>query len=90
MYAIKYKKSAQKVLASMPRKLANKFMDTFEKIGMNPAKNRLDIKPLEGQSGLFCLRIGGWRALYKFEQNNLVIYVIGPRGDIYTNECAVY
>ncbi|PPC89580.1 MAG: plasmid stabilization system [Methylobacter sp.] len=44
----------------------------------------LDIKKLAGREG-FRLRIGGYRALYRIEEERLIIEVvaIGNRGDIY-------
>jgi mRNA interferase RelE/StbE len=44
----------------------------------------MDIKKLTGRDG-YRLRMGGWRALYRMENDQLIIEVvkIGPRGDIY-------
>ena len=44
-----------------------------------------DIKPLQGQfSGLFRLRVGGFRVIFKYMDAETVhVYDIGSRGDIY-------
>lgn len=85
MYTIKYKKSAQKALQSMPSKVAAKFIEAFEMLAANPASKALDIKPLKGEGSLYRLRMGSWRAIYEIENSQLIIYVvkIGPRGDVY-------
>lgn len=45
----------------------------------------LDIRKLQNRLGYRQLRMGQWRAIYKIEDDELVILVlaIGPRGDIY-------
>lgn len=44
-----------------------------------------DIKPLQGQcSGLFRLRVGGFRVIFKYmDAETVYVYDIGSRGDIY-------
>ncbi|ADE13791.1 addiction module toxin, RelE/StbE family [Nitrosococcus halophilus Nc 4] len=84
MYTILYKKSAQKSLQRMPRKMALKVIESFKKLAVDPTRKDLDINPLTGREG-FRLRIGGWRAIYQIEQKRLVTHVltIGARGDVY-------
>jgi mRNA interferase RelE/StbE len=42
-----------------------------------------DIRPLVGQSGYFRLRVGGYRALYRIEDNTIFVTNIDPRGQAY-------
>ena len=44
-----------------------------------------DIKPLQWQfSGLFRLRVGGFRVIFKYmDAETVYVYDIGSRGDIY-------
>lgn len=44
-----------------------------------------DIKPLQEQfSGLFRLRVGGFRVIFKYmDADTVYVYDIGSRGDIY-------
>jgi len=43
-----------------------------------------DIRPLKGSPGNYRLRIGDWRILFDYAENNIVrIKKIGPRGQIY-------
>jgi mRNA interferase RelE/StbE len=71
-------------LSRLPKRVALKMVEAFRKIAEDPRRSDLDIKPLTAREG-FRLKIGGWRAIYEIERNNLVIYVvkIGPRGGVY-------
>ncbi len=84
MYQVVYRKSAAKTLTGMPKPLAEKFLTAFERLASDSETERLDIKPLSGRQGCR-LRIGQWRAIYRIEDEKMVIEVvrIGPRGDVY-------
>lgn len=71
------------MLAIMPKAMAHRFIVAFATLATGQATG-LDIKKLAGRDG-YRLRIGGWRALYRMENAQLIIEVlkIGPRGDIY-------
>ncbi|MEH2933432.1 type II toxin-antitoxin system RelE/ParE family toxin [Acutalibacter sp. JLR.KK004] len=60
--------------------------DTLAGLTEKPPKG--DIKPMQGYSdGRMRLRVGGWRVVYRLEQDGrvevLLIMEIGNRGDIY-------
>lgn len=84
MYAIVYRKSAQKALLRLPFEVRVEFQEAFRLLAENPARRDLDIKNLQGREGCR-LRIGQWRAIYQIESNQFMILVldIGSRGDIY-------
>lgn len=42
-----------------------------------------DIKSLKGTNNEYRLRVGKYRIIYHYENDNLVILDIGSRGDIY-------
>ena len=43
-----------------------------------------DIKPLKGTTDTFRLRVGDWRILFSYiDDNSLLIEKISPRGDVY-------
>ncbi|WP_330655486.1 type II toxin-antitoxin system RelE family toxin [Butyricicoccus intestinisimiae] len=46
-----------------------------------------DVKQLQGNDGLFRLRVGTYRVIYTIDNNRLVITVIdaGNRGQVYQN-----
>ena len=84
MYHIIYKKTAAKALLKMPKQLAGRFLAAIEQLADDPKSEKLDIKPLSGRDA-YRLRIGQWRAIYRIENDRLVIEVlrIGPRGGVY-------
>jgi mRNA interferase RelE/StbE len=84
VYRLVYRKAAAKALVKMPKPLARQFLEAFERLAKDPKTERLNIRPLMGREG-YRLRIGGWRALYRIEENRLIIEIvrIGPRGNAY-------
>ena len=48
-------------------------------------KEKIDIKPVEGETDIYRLRIGKYRMLIRVykEKQILLVVKIGPRGDIY-------
>jgi mRNA-degrading endonuclease RelE of RelBE toxin-antitoxin system len=45
-----------------------------------------DIKPVVGQPGYFRLKIGGYRALFRYKDNNVFVTHIDPRGQSYNKK----
>ena len=75
---ISYAKAVVKAINSMDRPTKQRIRAAIEKI---PAG---DIKPLQGSSGSYRLRVGGWRILFSYPaQDTILIEKIGPRGEIY-------
>jgi len=83
MYKITYRKLAAKALVKLPTKTALQFLSAFEQLATGE-QSALDVKKLEGREG-YRLRIGGYRAIYRFLDEVMIIEVlkIGSRGDIY-------
>ena len=43
-----------------------------------------DIKPLKGSNGSYRLRVGDWRIIFSYPQDNtILIEKIAPRGEVY-------
>ncbi len=83
MFEIRYHRKALRGILKMPKRTAQEFFNAFEQIAQeNPTG--LDIAKLTGRDG-YRLRIGGFRAIYTFERNQLLVLVLdaGPRGVIY-------
>lgn len=75
---ISYAKAAVKVINGMDRATKQRIKAAIEKI---PAG---DIKPLKGSSGSYRLRVGGWRILFSYPEDGIIlIEKVGPRGDVY-------
>ena len=59
----------------------NRFRAAFAELAKEPPEG--DIRPLVGQPGYFRLRVGGYRALYRIEDNTIFVTNIDPRGQAY-------
>jgi mRNA interferase RelE/StbE len=83
MLEIRYRRKALRGILKMPKRTAQQFFDAFEQLARDDQEG-LDIARLKGRKG-YRLRIGGFRAIYTIERNQLLILVLdaGPRGDIY-------
>jgi mRNA interferase RelE/StbE len=84
MFVIEYRRPARKALMRLPKGIAMQFLAAFESLAADPGRRDLDVKPMIGRDG-YRLRIGRWRALYRVENDRLVILIlhIGSRGDVY-------
>ena len=83
---IRYTKNAVKFLNRLDRKSVTRIRKAIDGLLLSPPQG--DIKRMEGFSdGRMRLRVGEWRILYRFTQDNrievLLILDIGNRGDIY-------
>lgn len=79
---ITYTAQAQKILRKMQKKTAVKILTALEKLAENPARDDLDIKPLEGRAG-YRLRVSNWRVIYGNDGLVIAVMRIAPRGDVY-------
>lgn len=75
---VSYARAAVKVINGMDKATKQRIKSAIEKI---PAG---DIKPLRGSSGSYRLRVGGWRILFSYPEDGIIlIEKVGPRGDVY-------
>lgn len=83
MLHIRYRRKALRGILKMPKWTAQQFFGAFEQLAVENLGG-LDIVKLKGRKG-YRLRIGGFRAIYTIERNQLLILVLdaGARGDIY-------
>ena len=42
-----------------------------------------DIRPLQSDEGFYRLRVGDWRIIYSYEEDEIYIKSIAPRGEAY-------
>lgn len=82
---IKYSKKSLKFLAKQDTATVNRIRSAIEKLTYTPPEG--DIKPLQGYKDKMRLRVGGFRIIYWYSEENgleiLFIDEIGNRGDIY-------
>lgn len=80
-YQIVIEKRAQKFIRKQPRPQQERLLRAISKLPEG------DVKQLQGNEGLFRLRVGTYRVIYTIDNNRLVITVIdaGNRGQVYQN-----
>ncbi len=78
-FEVSLKKKAKKFLLKQNKKDQEKLLRAIYKIPQG------DIKRLEGQDGLYRLRVGNFRVLYSISEDIVKIIVVnmGNRGDVY-------
>ena len=58
-----------------------RFREAFTALSKEPPVG--DITSLTGRPGYFRLRVGGYRALFRIEDNTIFVTNIDPRGQVY-------
>ena len=75
---ITYSKAAVKVINGLDRPTKERIKAAIEKIPEG------DIKPMQGIRGSYRLRVGGWRILFSYPEDGIIlIEKVGPRGEVY-------
>lgn len=75
---ITYSKKAVKAINSMDKPTKARIRSGITGIPSG------DIKPLKGSPGSYRLRVGDWRILYSYQDDNtILIEKIAPRGGVY-------
>ncbi|MFJ6797844.1 type II toxin-antitoxin system RelE/ParE family toxin [Streptomyces sp. NPDC091268] len=84
-YAFRFTAAAQRQLRAIDRPAAMRILAALTALGDDPYREDADVKKLTGPSGLYRLRVGGYRLAYQVLDGELVILVVkvGDRRDIY-------
>jgi mRNA interferase RelE/StbE len=84
-YTVKIKRQAKRKLRTLPRPERQRIAEKIHNLGLNPDDKELDVKKLEGEEGLFRLRVGDWRVIFNRQDELKIIAIekIKPRGDAY-------
>ena len=81
---IVFRRAAEKAL-ELPAARRHQIVGRIERLASGSASRGLDIRPLEGGSGLFRLRVGDYRVLFAVDTatDTVTIELIQGRGDVY-------
>jgi mRNA interferase RelE/StbE len=74
--------TAQKYLDRLSAPDRDRFDDAFEDLEKEPPEG--DIKPYVGSPGVLRLKVGNYRAVFKFVDSHILVTHIEPRGQAYT------
>ncbi|MGG1559678.1 MULTISPECIES: type II toxin-antitoxin system RelE family toxin [Geobacillus] len=82
-YKLIYRKAAVKFIARQDKDVQERL--AFGLQGLLAIPPQGDIKKLKGQDGLYRLRVGTYRVLFRIDHDERIIYIeaIGNRGDVY-------
>jgi len=82
-YTVRFKPSAGKFFAKLPRDLQERIRDRIDALGTNPRPP--GVKKLEGEENVWRIRVGDFRILYEVNDKDRLVSVdrIGHRGDVY-------
>jgi len=58
--------------------------DAIEGLEKEPPEG--DIRPVSGQRGIFRTRVGGYRLLWRIQDDHILITHIDPRGQVYNKK----
>lgn len=79
-YQIEIRRRAEKDLSSIPKSDAQKIADAIYALENGLKGN---IKKLTNHTPEYRLRVGDWRVLFEVLENNIIIYRIQHRKEIY-------
>ncbi|MFE7115194.1 type II toxin-antitoxin system RelE/ParE family toxin [Streptomyces sp. NPDC057654] len=84
-YAFRFTAAAQRQFRAIDRPAAMRILAALTALGDDPYGEDADIEKLSGPSGLYRLRVGGYRVAYQVEDGELLILVVkvGDRRDVY-------
>jgi mRNA interferase RelE/StbE len=82
-YRIVFKESARRELAALPIAVQKRLDARLVALADNPRP--AGVKALQGQKGLFRLRVGDYRVIYHIHDEQLLVLVIkiGHRREVY-------
>lgn len=72
-------RAALKDLRRVPRDDRKRVEARLEKIAEEPFASHGSVKPLQGEHGLYRLRVGDWRAIYHVDHKADAVHVLRVR-----------
>ncbi|RDI52784.1 type II toxin-antitoxin system RelE family toxin [Nocardia mexicana] len=84
-YTFEFDPAARRELRTIDLTDARRILLAITALGDDPYAPDLDVKKLSGDDGLYRLRVGRFRVVYRIDNGRLVILVVavGRRRDIY-------
>lgn len=72
-----------KQLAAMPKADRKRLLDALESVAAAPTERLGFTTQMVGQPGVWRLRKGDWRAVYRIREGNVVVDRVGNRKEVY-------
>lgn len=84
MVRILISRSAERELARLPGDVQERFAAAFDALETDPRpRPSLDVKPLRGMKGAWRLRVGSYRGIFDWTEDEIRFTRFGRRGDVY-------
>jgi len=84
-FEVKFHRNAAKAYQRLPKAVKQRIDEAIETLRTNPFYGK-DICKLSGKlEGLYRLRVGGYRVIYRIleEQRLVIVEAVGTRGEVY-------
>lgn len=75
--------AARKQLETMPMADAKRLLERLKRIAAAPEVLHPDVLPLVGKPGVFRVRQGDWRAMFRIEGADVVVIQVAHRREVY-------
>lgn len=72
-----------KQLADLPKADRKRLLDALEQIAAAPTEHFSFVTQLVGQAGVWRLRKGDWRAVYRVREGDVIVDRVGHRREVY-------
>jgi mRNA interferase RelE/StbE len=72
-----------KQLAAMPKADRKRLLDALEAVAQDPTRRFAFVTQLVGQAGVWRLRKGDWRAVYRVYEGDVILDCVGHRREVY-------
>jgi mRNA interferase RelE/StbE len=72
-----------KQLAAMPQADRKRLLDALEMVAAAPARRFAFVTQMVGQSGVWRLRKGDWRAVFRIREGDVIVDRVGHRREVY-------
>jgi mRNA interferase RelE/StbE len=73
----------EKQLEALPRAERRRLLERLRAIAVAPERQHPNVLPLVGRPGVFRVRQGDWRALFRIEDTDVVVVRVAHRREAY-------
>ncbi|MBL7169993.1 MAG: type II toxin-antitoxin system RelE/ParE family toxin [Candidatus Aenigmarchaeota archaeon] len=83
-FSVFYDKQPKRFLKKLDKKLTKRILNKINRVLSNDPVPH-DAKPIVGKHGVFRIRIGGYRALYRinYKEKKVIVFKLDKRSRIY-------
>jgi mRNA-degrading endonuclease RelE of RelBE toxin-antitoxin system len=76
-------RACQKQMEAMPKLDRDRLMARLRDVAADPARRHPNVTAILGESGVFRVRQGDWRAVFAIEGGDVIVDRVGHRREVY-------